>query len=48
MPQLRGTMMAVWDDYLPRVPGDVRDANARAVVQDLVGSYGGRARGLAA
>jgi hypothetical protein len=48
MPQLRGTMMAVWDDYLPPVPGDVRDANARAVVQDLVRSYGGRARGPAA
>lgn len=47
MPQLRGTMMAVWDDYLPRVPGDVRDANARAVIQDLVCSYGGRARGRA-
>ncbi|RYV50039.1 hypothetical protein [Pengzhenrongella frigida] len=45
MPQLRGTMMAVWDDYLPPVPGDVRDGNARAVVQDLVRSYGGRAAG---
>ena len=48
MPQLRGTMMAVWDDYLPPVPGEVRDANARAVVQDLVRSYGGRALGPAA
>jgi diadenosine tetraphosphate (Ap4A) HIT family hydrolase len=48
MPQLRGTMMAVWDDYLPPVPGEVRDANARAVVQDLVRSYGGRAGGPAA
>jgi diadenosine tetraphosphate (Ap4A) HIT family hydrolase len=48
MPQLRGTMMAVWDDFLPRVPGDVRDANARAVIQDLVRSYGGRALGRAA
>lgn len=47
MPQLRGTMMAVWDDYLPRVPGDVRDANARAVIADLVASYGGRAVGRA-
>jgi hypothetical protein len=47
MPQLRGTMMAVWDDYLPRVPGDVRDANAAAVIQDLVRSYGGRALGRA-
>jgi hypothetical protein len=48
MGQLRGTMMAVWDDYLPPVPVDVRDANARAVVQDLVRSYGGRALGPAA
>jgi len=47
MPQLRGTMMAVWDDYLPPVPVDVRDANARAVVQDLVRTYGGRALGPA-
>jgi hypothetical protein len=47
MPQLRGTFMAAWDDYLPRVPGDVRDANAHAVIADLVGSYGGRALGRA-
>jgi len=39
--------MAVWDDYLPPVPGYVRDANVRAVVQDLVHSYGGRAIGAA-
>lgn len=45
MPQLRGTMMAVWDDYLPPVPVDVRDTNARAVVQELVRTYGGRALG---
>jgi hypothetical protein len=48
MPQLRGTMMAVWDDYLPPVPRGVRDANARAVVQDLVRSYGGVALGATA
>ena len=48
MPQLRGTMLAVWDDFLPPVPGDVRDANARAVIQDLVRRYGGRALGRAA
>jgi hypothetical protein len=48
MPQLRGTMMAVWDDYLPPVPGEVRDANVRAVIQDVVRSYGGRALGAAA
>jgi diadenosine tetraphosphate (Ap4A) HIT family hydrolase len=48
MPQLRGTMMAVWDHFLPRIPVDVRDANARAVIQDLVRTYGGRAVGRAA
>jgi hypothetical protein len=48
IPQFRGTMMAVWDDFLPRLPAEVRDANARAVVQDLVGSYGGRALGRTA
>jgi hypothetical protein len=48
IPQFKGTMMAVWDDFLPRVPGDVRDANARAAIQDLVTTYGGRALGRAA
>ena len=48
MPQLRGTMMAVWDDFLPAVPEEVRDANARAVIQELVRTYGGRALGRSA
>jgi hypothetical protein len=48
MPQLRGTMLAVWDDFLPHIPVDVRDANARAVIQDLVRTYGGCALGPAA
>jgi diadenosine tetraphosphate (Ap4A) HIT family hydrolase len=48
MPQLRGTMLAVWDDFLPPIPVEVRDANARAVIQDLVRTYGGRALGPAA
>ncbi|NMM23013.1 MAG: hypothetical protein HHJ11_05885 [Phycicoccus sp.] len=48
MPQLRGTMLAVWDDFLPRIPVDVRDANARAVIQDLVRTYGGRGVGRTA
>jgi hypothetical protein len=48
MPQLRGTMLAVWDDFLPAIPSEVRDANARAVIQDLVRTYGGRAFGRAA
>ena len=38
IPQFKGTMMAVWDDLLPPIPGDVRDANARAVIQHLVGA----------
>jgi diadenosine tetraphosphate (Ap4A) HIT family hydrolase len=48
MPQLRGTMLAVWEDFLPPIPSEVRDANDRAVIQDLVGAYGGRALGRAA
>jgi diadenosine tetraphosphate (Ap4A) HIT family hydrolase len=41
MPQLRGTCMALWDDFLPPVPVEVRDENVRFVVQRLVASYGG-------
>jgi hypothetical protein len=48
MLQLRGTMMAVWDDFLPPVPVEVRDADARTVIRELVASFGGRARGVAA
>jgi len=48
MPQLRGTMMAVWDDFLPPVPVNVGDANARAVIRELVRTYGRCALGLAA
>ena len=47
MPQLRGTCMALWDDVLPPVPTEVRDANARAVVAELVRRYGGRPLGVA-
>ncbi|MEJ7629036.1 MAG: hypothetical protein WKF54_05535 [Nocardioidaceae bacterium] len=48
MPQLRGTCLALWDDFLPPVPDDVRDDNTRAVVTELVRTYGGRAVGSAA
>ena len=48
MPHLRGTMLAVWDDVLPPIPSDVRDDNARAVIQDLVRTDGGHALGRAA
>ena len=40
--QLRGTAMAIWDDLLPAVPTDLRDAAAAAVAQALASSYGGR------
>ena len=43
-PQLRGTCMALWDDFLPPVPQDQVDADATAVVRALVASYGGTAR----
>ncbi len=43
MPQLRGTCLALWDDFLPPVPDDVRRENARAVVSELVRRYGGQA-----
>jgi diadenosine tetraphosphate (Ap4A) HIT family hydrolase len=48
MLQLRGMMMAVWDDFLPPVPVEIRDADARSVIQALAASFGGAARGIAA
>jgi diadenosine tetraphosphate (Ap4A) HIT family hydrolase len=48
IPQFRGTCMAVWDDFLPRIPGNVRDTNARAAIQALVRTYGGHLVGRAA
>jgi hypothetical protein len=45
MPQLRGTCLALWDDFLPAVPDDVREENARAVVEQLVHAFGGTAIG---
>jgi diadenosine tetraphosphate (Ap4A) HIT family hydrolase len=43
-PQLRGTCLAVWDDLLPAVPEEFRRADATAVAQALVASYGGSVR----
>lgn len=43
--ELRGTMMAVWDDVLPPVPVAHRDADAGAVARALAASYGGTAAG---
>lgn len=48
MPQLRGTCMALWDDFLPPVPVEVRDENVRSVVERLVASHGGHAVGMGA
>lgn len=45
MPQLRGTCMALWDDFLPPVLLAVRDENVRFVIQRLVASYGGHGVG---
>lgn len=41
MGQLRGTCMALWDDFLPPVPLEVRDTNVSFVVDRLLGSVGG-------
>ncbi|MBP6996609.1 MAG: hypothetical protein KBB39_10775 [Phycicoccus sp.] len=41
MPQLRGSPMVLWDDFLPPVPALVREANAAAVVDRLVARVGG-------
>jgi hypothetical protein len=46
MPQLRGTCLALWDDFLPTVPAEVVDDNAQAVVEQLVATYGGTAAAL--
>ncbi|MET8787244.1 hypothetical protein [Streptomyces sp. NPDC004589] len=40
--QLYGSWMPVWDDLLPEYPADVADADAGAVADALVTSYGGR------
>lgn len=43
MPQLRGSFMVDWDDFLPPVPTRVQHENAAFVVERLVGRLGGRA-----
>ncbi|MEY9873819.1 hypothetical protein ABH931_003308 [Streptacidiphilus sp. MAP12-33] len=40
--QLYGSWMPVWDDLLPEYPADVAEADAAAVVDALIASYGGR------
>ena len=40
-PQMLGSWLVIWDDLLPTYPADVADADAAAVVEALLGSYGG-------
>jgi hypothetical protein len=40
--QLYGSWLVVWDDLLPEYPASVADADAAAVADALVASYGGR------
>jgi diadenosine tetraphosphate (Ap4A) HIT family hydrolase len=39
--QLYGSWLPVWDDLLPEYPADIADADAAAVVDALITSYGG-------
>jgi hypothetical protein len=39
--QLYGSWLVVWDDLLPEYPADVAQADALAVAEALVASYGG-------
>jgi len=40
--QLYGSWLVVWDDLLPEYPTDAAEADASAVADGLVASYGGR------
>jgi len=46
MMQLRGAMIAAWDDMLPTVPTEEFEANARTVAKALA-ETGGEAAGVA-
>jgi diadenosine tetraphosphate (Ap4A) HIT family hydrolase len=39
--QLYGSWLVVWDDLLPEYPADVAEADATAVADALIASYGG-------
>jgi diadenosine tetraphosphate (Ap4A) HIT family hydrolase len=41
--QLRGSYLVSWDDLLPPLPDEVRQADARAIATALAASYGGSA-----
>ena len=40
-PQLLGSFLPLWEEYLPRIPAEVRDENVRFVVDRVVDAYGG-------
>jgi len=42
-PQVVGSVAVIWDDLLPALPDDVRDANAAQVVTELTRRHGGTA-----
>jgi diadenosine tetraphosphate (Ap4A) HIT family hydrolase len=39
--QLYGSWLVVWDDLLPEYPADVADADAAAVADKVIASFGG-------
>jgi hypothetical protein len=39
--QLYGSWLVVWDDLLPEYPTEIAEADAAAVVDALLSSYGG-------
>ncbi|HVD64326.1 MAG TPA: hypothetical protein VNC14_08535 [Lapillicoccus sp.] len=41
VPQLLGSFLPLWEEYLPRIPPAVRDENVRFVVDRVVDTYGG-------
>jgi hypothetical protein len=41
IPQLLGSFLPLWEEYLPRLPAEVRDENVRFVVDRVVDAYGG-------
>jgi hypothetical protein len=41
IPQLLGSFLPLWEEYLPRIPAEVRDENVRFVVDRVVDAYGG-------
>jgi hypothetical protein len=42
-PQVMGSVAILWEDLLPSLPDEVRDANVAHVVRALTASHGGAA-----